>query len=87
MHRLATTEASVEILKINSVTLPDTLNHSFEYALEYTCFCAIKTPPEYADLVARLLKPNGNLDERKGGPPFAVSTLEMPQSLSSARLK
>ena len=86
MHRLATAEAPVEILQHDIFTLADTLNHSFDYVLEYTCFCAIdpKRRAEYADLVARLLKPNGiyidlafPLDGRKGGPPFAVSTLEL----------
>ena len=86
MHRLAMAEAPVEILQHDIFTLPDTLNHSFDYALEYTCLCAIdpKRRAEYADLVARLLKPNGiyidlafPLDGRKGGPPFAVSTLEI----------
>jgi methyl halide transferase len=86
MQRLATAEAPVEILQHDLFTLPDTLNHSFDYALEYTCFCAIdpQRRPEYADLVARLLKPNGMyidlafpLDGRKGGPPFAVSAPEI----------
>jgi methyl halide transferase len=86
MLRLATQEAPVEILQHDIFTLPDTLNHSFDYVLEYTCFCAIdpKRRAEYAELVARLLKPKGiyidlafPLDKRKGGPPFAVSTLEL----------
>ena len=86
MHRLAEAEAPVEILQHDIFTLPDTLTHSFDYVLEYTCFCAIdpKRRPEYADLVARLLKPGGMyidlafpLDGRKGGPPFAVSTSEI----------
>jgi methyl halide transferase len=86
MHRLATTEAPAEILQHDIFTLPDTLDHAFDYVLEYTCFCAIdpKRRPEYADLVTRLLKPNGvyidlvfPLDQRKGGPPFAVSIAEI----------
>ena len=86
MHRLAEADAPVEILQHDIFTLPDTLNHSFDYVLEYTCFCAIdpKRRPAYADLVARLLKPGGMyidlafpLDGRKGGPPFAVSTSEI----------
>ena len=86
MDRLATAEAPVEILQHDIFTLPDTLNHSFDYVLEYTCFCAIdpERRAEYADIVARLLKPKGiyidlafPLDGRKGGPPFAVSTLEI----------
>jgi len=67
-------------------TLPESFNDSFDYVLEYTCFCAIdpKRRAEYADLVTRLLKPNGiyidlafPLDGRKGGPPFAVSATEI----------
>jgi len=86
MHRLATAEAPVEILQHDIFTLPETLNHSFDYVLEYTCFCAIdpKRRADYADLIARLLKPNGiyidlafPLDGRKGGPPFAVSASEI----------
>src|SRR5215216_6624244 len=86
MHRLATAEAPVEILQHDIFTLPETLNHSFDYVLEYTCFCAIdpKRRSEYADLVTRLLKLNSiyidlafPLDGRTGGPPFAVSAAEI----------
>jgi SAM-dependent methyltransferase len=86
MHRLASPEAPMEILQHDIFTLPDALNDSFDYVLEYTCFCAIdpKRRPEYADLVTRLLKLNGiyidlafPLDGRKGGPPFAVSAAEV----------
>ena len=86
MKRLADPTAPVEILQHDIFTLPETLNNSFDYILEYTCFCAIdpKRRAEYADLVTRLLKPNGiyidlafPLDERKGGPPFAVTEAEI----------
>lgn len=86
MQRLASAEAPVEILQHDIFTLPETLNNSFDYVLEYTCFCAIdpKRRAEYADLVTRLLKPNGiyidlafPLDGRKGGPPFAVTEAEI----------
>ena len=86
MQRLASPDAPVEILQHDIFTLPDKLNHTFDYVLEYTCFCAIdpKRRVEYADLVTRLLKPNGiyidlafPLDEREGGPPFAVSDSEI----------
>jgi SAM-dependent methyltransferase len=86
MHRLATADAPVEILQHDIFTLPESFNDSFDYVLEYTCFCAIdpKRRGEYADLVARLLKPNGiyidlafPLDGRQGGPPFAVSASEI----------
>ena len=86
MHRLADPAAPVEILQQDIFTLPETLEHSFDYVLEYTCFCAIDPVrrPEYADLVTRLLKPNGlyidlafPLDGREGGPPFAVTETEI----------
>jgi methyl halide transferase len=86
MHRLASPDAPVEILQHDIFILPEPLNHSFDYVLEYTCFCAIapNRRAEYADLVTRLLKPGGiyidlafPLDGRKGGPPFAVSVAEI----------
>lgn len=86
MRRLARPDAPVETLQHDIFTLPDTFNAAFDYVLEYTCFCAIDPGRriEYADLVTRLLKPNGMyialafpLDGRKGGPPFAVSDSEI----------
>ena len=86
MHRLASADAPVEILQHDLFTLPELFNDSFDYILEYTCFCAIDPTrrAEYADLVTRLLKPDGiyidfafPLDGRKGGPPFAVSVKEI----------
>lgn len=86
MHRLADPEAPVEILQHDIFALPEALDQSFDYVLEYTCFCAIdpKRRAEYADVVTRLLKPNGiyidlafPLDGRKGGPPFAVTESEI----------
>jgi SAM-dependent methyltransferase len=86
MRRLADPDAPVEILQHDIFSLPESLNGSFDYVLEYTCFCAIdpKRRAEYADLVTRLLKPDGlyidlafPLDGRKGGPPFAVTEAEI----------
>jgi SAM-dependent methyltransferase len=86
MQRLADPVAPVEILQHDIFTLPETLNNSFDYLLEYTCFCAIdpNRRAEYADLVTRLLKPNGfyidlafPLDGREGGPPFVVTEAEI----------
>lgn len=86
MHKLAALDAPVEILQADIFTLPHTLNETFDYVLEYTCFCAIDPArrAEYADLVARLLKPGGRyldlafpLDGRPGGPPFAVTVEEI----------
>src|SRR6185436_14060855 len=86
MQRLADPDAPVEILQNDIFALPETLDQSFDYVLEYTCFCAIdpKRRAEYADVVTRLLKLNGiyidlafPLDGRKGGPPFAVTEAEI----------
>ena len=86
MHKLADPDAPIEILQHDIFTLPDELNNTFDYLLEYTCFCAIDPArrAEYADLVTRLLKPNGTyidlafpLDGREGGPPFAVTEAEV----------
>jgi SAM-dependent methyltransferase len=86
MKRLNDPSAPVEILQHDLFTLPHELDGSFDYLLEYTCFCAIdpKRRTEYADLVARLLKPGGTyidmvfpLDGRAGGPPFRVSEGEV----------
>jgi methyl halide transferase len=86
MERLAEPDAPVEILQHDMFQLPHRLDGSFDYVLQYTCFCAIdpKRRTDYADLVARLLKPGGiyidlafPLDGRAGGPPFAVSVPEI----------
>jgi SAM-dependent methyltransferase len=86
MRALTDPAAPIDILQHDIFTLPDELNNSCDYLLEYTCFCAIdpQRRPEYADLVTRLLKPKGHyidlafpLDARKGGPPFAVTESEI----------
>jgi SAM-dependent methyltransferase len=86
MKRLAEPQAPVEVLQHDLFALPRELDGSFNYVLEYTCFCAIdpKRRGEYADLITRLLKPGGvyidlafPLDGRAGGPPFAVSDSEL----------
>ena len=86
MHRLSDPAAPIEILQHDIFTLPQEMSNSFDYVLEYTCFCAIDPArrAQYADLVTRLLKPGGlyidlafPLDGRKGGPPFAVTETEV----------
>lgn len=57
----------------------------FDYVLEHTCFCAIapELRQQYADIVAGLLRPKGELialfwaHSRLGGPPFGVSLEEL----------
>ncbi len=86
MRKLADPDAPIEILQHDLFNLPHELDDSFDYLLEYTCFCAIdpKRRTEYADLVTRLLKPGGTfidlafpLDERPGGPPYSISETEI----------
>ncbi len=86
MKRLNDPSAPIEILQSDLFKLPHELDNSFDYLLEYTCFCAIDPSrrTEYADLVTRLLKLGGTyidmafpLDGRAGGPPFSVSENEV----------
>ena len=86
MQKLADPDAPIEILQHDLFNLPYELNESFDYLLEYTCFCAIdpKRRAEYADLVTRLLKSGWTfidlafpLDGRPGGPPYSVSETEI----------
>ncbi|MGD2049455.1 MAG: methyltransferase domain-containing protein [Chloroflexota bacterium] len=71
----------VEIVKADFFSLPPDWNGRFDYILDYTSFCAIlpQRRAEYADLVTRLLKPQGQyiilafpIGRRSGGPPYTV---------------
>lgn len=82
MHELATPDAPVNVLHADLFALPPALDGTFDYVLEYVCFCAIDPArrPEYADVVARLLKPGGlyidlayPIGAREGGPPYSVT--------------
>jgi SAM-dependent methyltransferase len=86
MGRLADPGAPMEILQQDLFTLPHELDGTFDYVLEYTCYCAINPQrrAEFVDLVARLLKPGGiyislayPLTQQTGGPPFAVTISEL----------
>lgn len=86
MRMLADPQAPVDVRQADIFTLPPDFNHTFDYVLEYTCFCAIdpRRRSEYADLVARLLKPASTyialvfpIRESKDGPPFSVSPEEL----------
>ncbi len=79
MRALADPRAPVRVFQSDLFTLPHDLDGQYDYVLEYTCYCAInpKRRAEYADLIARLLKPRGVLialifptTEHTGGPPF-----------------
>ena len=86
MSRLAVPGTAMEILQRDLFTLPHGLNETFDYILEYTCYCAIdpKRRNEFVDLIDRLLKPGGiyislafPLTQKIGGPPFAVTVSEL----------
>ncbi len=58
----------------------------FDYVIEYVTFCAIDPVrrAEFASMVSTLMRPSGRfialffpLDDREGGPPFAVSMDEV----------
>jgi methyl halide transferase len=72
---------ALTVMQTDIFELPHTLDGTFDYVLEYMCFCAIdpRRRPDYASLVARLLKPGGLLIQLafplgtyEGGPPYAV---------------
>ena len=86
MSRLAVPGTPMEILQRDLFTLPHGLDETFDYVLEYTCYCAIdpKRRNEFVDLIDRLLKPGGiyislafPLTQKIGGPPFAVTVSEL----------
>ena len=92
MQRLTDPAAPIQILQHDIFALPSTFDGTFDYALEYTCFCAIdpRRRREYADLITRLLKPGGiyidlafPLSTHVGGPPFAVSASEVLELFES----
>ena len=72
---------ALTVIQADIFDLPHTMDGTFDYVLEYQCFCAIDPlrRPDYADLIARLLKPGGwiiqlafPLGTYVGGPPYAV---------------
>lgn len=88
MHDHNLSNNPVTPLQADIFMLGDEFNGRFDYVLEYTCFCAIDLSrrQEYADLVHRLLHPQGTyialafpIIEKIGGPPFAVQPDELIQ--------
>jgi SAM-dependent methyltransferase len=69
MKRLAEPDAPVEVVQGDLFVLPHKFDRSFDYVLEYTCFCAIdpQRRSEYADLVARLLRSPDSASGKPGG--------------------
>jgi SAM-dependent methyltransferase len=86
MQALADPQAPVEILQTDLFALPESLVGTFDYVLEYTCYCAIDPQRrlDYVTRVSRLLKPGGlyialafPIGTRPGGPPYTYQ----PQDL------
>lgn len=85
-----------EILHNDFFQLPKEFDESFDYVLEYTCYCAIDPTrrAEYADTIARVLKRGGKyialafpIDTRVGGPPFAVNADELTKLMEQRGMK
>lgn len=102
MREAITPESTHEILKQDFFQLPSELNGTFDYVLEYTCYCAIdpRRRIEYADRIARFLKSGGTYiallfplpDELhpfnlKSGPPFMVNANELVKRLEERGLQ
>jgi SAM-dependent methyltransferase len=81
MRRLDDPEFSIKIVQADFFSLSPDWNDRFDYILDYTSFCSVipGRRPEYADMVARLLRSQGKyiilafpIGEYSGGPPFAI---------------
>ena len=76
---------TVQFLQRDIFDLETEFANSFDYVLEYTCFCAIdpKLRSKYVQLVHTILKPQGQLiaifytHNKSGGPPFGVKPQEV----------
>ena len=86
MRALMDDTSQHEILHHDLFELPKEFDASFDYVLEYTCFCAIHPTrrSDYADTMARMLKRGGTyialafpLSGYVGNPPFAVNAEEL----------
>lgn len=86
MRGALTPATAHEIVQDDLFQLPASWNETFDYVLEYTCYCAIDPTrrAEYVDVVTRVLKRGGTyvalafpLSDHTGGPPFAVNADEL----------
>ena len=96
MQALADPDAPVRVVQSDLFTLSHELNGQYDYVLEYTCYCAINPArrPEYADLISRLLKPQGILialifptTAKPGGPPFYAPVSQVLELFQSRGFK
>lgn len=83
----------MDVLQADLFDLPDKYDASFDFVLEYTCYCAIdpQRRAEYVMRVDRLLDEGGTyialaypISGHAGGPPFSVSSDELVDPFVSA---
>lgn len=76
----------IVVLKADLFQLPPYMDASFDYVLEYTCYCVLdpQRRAEYVEKVDRLLTVDGiyialafPVGTHSGGPPFSVSSGEL----------
>lgn len=85
VHQAEAAALSWRSLQRNIFDLVPEFTGQFDYVVEHTCFCAIDPVqrPAYVDLVAQLLKPQGELlavfftHGRGGGPPYGATPEEL----------
>ncbi len=84
-EKIQTTKFQVDLQQADIFDLPQSHALTFDYIVEYTCFCAIDPArrPEYVNMVHKILKPKGILlavfyllppDQ---GPPFGTTEDEV----------
>ena len=77
-------QININIIKQDIFKLDSTLFNSFDYVIEYTCFCAIdrKRRLDYIKIMNNILKKDGELiglflpilkDKKDGGPPYSIN--------------
>jgi SAM-dependent methyltransferase len=85
--------SQMEVLRADLFELPDKYDGTFDYVLEYTCYCAIdpKRRAEYVKKVDQLLNKGGTyialaypIGGHAGGPPYTVSSDELIDPFVSA---
>jgi methyl halide transferase len=85
-------EISIQFLQRDIFELPKEFAASFDYAIEHTCFCAIRPEQrlDYVNMVQSILKPTGELialfwaHNRPDGPPFGVTLEEIKDLFSDS---
>jgi SAM-dependent methyltransferase len=98
MHAMAETDVDipVSIVKADLFDLPAIFENRFDYVLEYVTYCAIDPArrAEYTRSVASALAPGGRfiglmfpIENRPGGPPFAVDPDETIALFQESGLK